>query len=187
MISWTKEYVLSQICAVVMYLFLCMSYFYKSRNKILISNIIAHVFQAISLQLLGGMTGMAMAIFLIFRDSFFAIDEKNRNLEKISKRDNVILAIFISIILVLTVFTYDGLVSLLSVLATITSTFAIWQKSTRIYKMLGMPISSAWLIYNISLRSIFAIVLEAVLLISTVIGFLKDEKAIKLRNKSDEK
>ncbi|MCR5186344.1 MAG: YgjV family protein [Clostridia bacterium] len=179
MIVWTKEYILSQIFAVALYLFLCTSYFLKSRKKILIFNIIAHVFQAASLLLLGGMTGMAMAIFLIFRDSFLALDEKNRNLEKTNKRDNVIFVIFIAIIVALTFFTYNGPSSLLSVFATLVSTFAIWQKSTRIYKLLGMPISFTWLIYNITLRSIFATILEFILLISTIVGYLKDKVASK--------
>lgn len=175
----TKEYILSQIFAVGMYFFLCMSFFLKSRKKIIICNIIGHVFQAFSMQLLRGYTGAAMVAFLIFRDIFFALDEKNRKSEKNTKRDVVILVMMITIIIVLTIFTYGGLASLLSVFATTVSTIALWQKSTKVYKLLGTPVSLAWLAYNISLRSIISIILETVLLISTIVGFFKDKNEIK--------
>lgn len=176
MINWTLEYTLSQVLIVIVYILICITYFLKNRKKILITNILAHIFQAISFLLLNGLTGVAMNFVYVVRDTFFVIDEKNRKSKKLNKRDYIIFLIFIIIIVVLTIFTYNGWGSLLSVVATIVSTIAIWQKNTKYYKLLGIPVSMAWLGYYIFLKSIFAIVLESILLVSTITGYMLENK-----------
>lgn len=107
------------------------------------------------------------------------IDEKNRKSKVLNKRDYFILLILILIITIFTIFTYNGWPSLLSVAATTISTIAIWQKNTKYYKLLGIPVSLAWLGYDIYLKSFFAIILESILLIVTIIGYLKEVKTKK--------
>ena len=80
--------------------------------------------------------------------------------------------ILILIIICLTCLNYNGLGSLLSVVATIISTIAIWQKNTKYYKLLGIPVSIAWLGYYIFLKSLFGIILESILLICIIVGFI---------------
>ena len=176
MFNWTLEYTISQVLIVFVYILICTTYFLRNRRKILITNIIAHIFQAGSFLLLNGLTGVAMNIVYIIRDSFFAIDDKNRKNNNLNKRDYIILSIFISIIIILAIFTYSDWSSLLSVVATIISTIAIWQKNTKYYKLLGIPVSMAWLGYYIFLQSIFAIVLESILLVSTITGYIFENK-----------
>ena len=177
MIEWKPTYIASQVLIILVYACLCSTYFLRTRKKILNLNIIAHIIQAISFLLLGGLTGVAMNTIYIARDIYLVTDEKS------NKRDVRILVCFILAIIILTIFTYNGLASLLSVIATIISTFAVWQKSTKVYKILGTPVSIAWLGYNISLKSIFAIILESILLISTIIGYtlekIKSKRALK--------
>ena len=86
------------------------------------------------------------------------------------KRIGKVVNLIKGIIIVLTIFTYNGLGSLLSVIATLVSTVAIWQKETKYYKYLGIPISIFWLGYNIYLKAIFAIILETILFISVISG-----------------
>ena len=114
MFNWTLEYIISQFLIVIVYILICTTYFLKNRRKILITNIIAHIFQAGSFLLLNGLTGVAMNIVYVIRDSFFAFDEKNRKNNNLNKRDYIILTIFILIIIIFTIFTYSGWSSLLS-------------------------------------------------------------------------
>ena len=69
--------------------------------------------------------------------------------------------------------------SLLSVVATIISTIAIWQKNTKYYKLLGIPVSIAWLGYYIFLKSLFGIILESILLICIIVGFIIENNKTK--------
>ena len=176
MIDWTLEYIISQVLVVIVYALISMSYHYNDRKKILKINVIAHAIHSISFLLLNGLTGFAMCLVYAVRDLFFAIDEKNRKSKKLTTRDYIILLVFVMIIIISTIFTYNGLGSLLSVAATLISTVAIWQKDPKYYKFLGVPISLCWLGYDIYLKSIFAIVLEIILLVSVAIGCIKELK-----------
>lgn len=172
---WTKSYIISQILVVIMYVFLGISYFSKERNKILISNIFAHIFQTISPLFLNGYTGAMMGFIMVVRDGILYVDNKlNKNENR--KKDIFILCILLIMIIIGTIFTYDGVLSLLSVFATLVLLFGIWQKDSNKYKIYGFIGSILWLLYYIYLKSIFAIVLESLLCICTVIAYLKEYK-----------
>ena len=79
-------------------------------------------------------------------------------------------------IIISTVFTYDGLLSLLSVIATMTYTYSVWQKKTNVYKFLGIPVGILWILYNIYVKSIFGVILESILLIASITGYLVEVK-----------
>ena len=183
MANWTTTYTISQVLIIIVYILLCLTYFLKNRKHILGVNVAGHILQALSYALLNGFTGAAMNIIYVIRDTFFLVDEKNRTSTKINKRDWIVLLCFLSLIVVFTVFTYNGWKSLFSVIATSISTIAIWQKNTKVYKLLGIPISIGWLCYNIVVRTLFGIILESILLISIIIGCILDQSNIKQNNK----
>ena len=79
--------------------------------------------------------------------------------------------------------TYDGPLSLLSVMATVLYEVSICQKSTRIYKFLGIPVAFCWMTYNGFVQSIFGVVCEAVMFITSIIGYVRELQAEK-RKKS---
>jgi hypothetical protein len=64
----------------------------------------------------------------------------------------------------------------MSVFATMLYTYSVWQKKISIYKILGIPVGIIWIIYNIYIVSIFGIILEVVLLISAIIGIVREYK-----------
>ena len=80
--NWSLEYILSQILIIISYILICKTYFLNKRNKILIINVFAHAFQGLSFLLLNGLTGAAMSFVYVIRDSFFVLDEKNREKER---------------------------------------------------------------------------------------------------------
>ena len=173
---WTTAYTVSQLLTVVLYTLLCLTYIERSRRQILVTNLISHFVEVIIFILLKGYTGLAMIIFNFFRDNFFLIDSKNQNNKEITRRDIHILIILLMGIMFLSIISFDGIYSMFPILATIASTIAIWQKNTRIYRFLGIICSSCWLIYHIYLCSIIAIILESLLLISTIIGYIRELK-----------
>ncbi len=180
---WTTAFTISQLLTVILYVLLCLTYIERSRKQILITNLASHFVQITIFILLKGYTGLAMMIFYIFRDNFFLIDSKNQKNEKIERRDVHILIILMLFILSLGILTYDGVLSLFSVFATVASTIAIWQKNIRIYRFLGIICSICWLIYHIYLCSIMAIILESILLMTTIFGYIAELKRTKLNIK----
>ena len=169
-------YILSQVFIILNYIFLIITYQLKNKQKILLFNIAAQTSAGLSYICLGAYTGLAMTITSILRNIIFINSENNNNLsKKITKKDIYTLIIIYILMIILSIITFDGLLSLMSVFATMLYTYSVWQKNTKIYKLLGIPVSLAWITYNIYIKSIFGIILEFVLMISAIIGLFRDK------------
>ena len=176
----TPTYIISQIFTIIMYILLGITFYVKERKAVLILNFIATISIAIAYILLGAWTGLAMSIVVIIRNIIFLLDErKNGKRENINKKDIIILVVLYAISLISAVFTYTGPLSLLSVAATMLNTYSVWQKDIKIYKLLGSPTSMLWILYNIYIMSVFGIILESVLLICSVTGYILEKRKIK--------
>lgn len=172
----TNIYIISQIITVIYFVVLSLSYLLKNRVRILVANFIAHIGQATAMALLNGYTGAAMSLIMMLRDLVLLIQEvrKTKGKEINKKLDVIILIITIILIVALTVFTYNGPLSLLSVVATLITTFALWQKNVKIYKLLGLIAGILWLAYNFFIMSIMGILLELIVVICSAIGYVRD-------------
>lgn len=179
----TVIYIISQIITVAYFAILSLSYLLKDRKKILIANFVAHTGQTTAMAMLNGYTGAAMSLIMILRDLTLLMQEiqKSKGKKINNKVDFAILMITILLMVVLTIYTYNGPLSLLSVIATLVTTFALWQKDVKRYKLLGLLAGILWLAYNIFIMSIMGIVLELILTICSIIGYIKDEKMLKIK------
>lgn len=174
----TVIYIISQVITVIYYAILSLSYLLKDRNQILRANFLAHIGQASAMAMLNGYTGAAMSVIMMLRDLTLLIQEnkKSKGKEINKKVDLIILIITVILIIGLTIFTYNGPLSLLSVIATLVTTYALWQKNVKTYKILGLIAGILWLAYNIFIMSIMGIILETILVICSIIGYIKDIK-----------
>lgn len=172
----TLIYVVSQVITIIYFAILSLSYLLKDRNKILMANLAAHIGQTTAMAMLNGYTGAAMSVIMVLRDVTLLIQEnKKAKGKEINKNlDLIILIVTIMLMILLTIFTYNGPLSLLSVAATLITTFALWQRNVKTYKILGIVAGILWLAYNIFLFSIMGIILELILIICSIIGYSKD-------------
>ena len=167
-------YIISQIFIIITYTLLGISYFVKKRKKILICNSIAHIFQTISLVIVNKYTGASMAFITVIRDNIFLLDIKD-NKNDISNNKLVLIILF-AIILLITIFTYNGLYSLFSTIAVSLSTIGLWHDNTRFYKAISILANVMWLCYYIYINSFFGYVIETIIVTCTIIGFLRHNK-----------
>lgn len=179
----TTTYILSQIFIIINYIFLVITYQSKSRKNILIFNFGALIASALSYIFLSAYSGLAMTIVATIRNIIFIIDEKiNGKREKNSTKDYIILIILYLISIISGILTYNGILSMMSVIATMLYTYSVWQKNTKIYKILGIPVGIIWIVYNIYIFSVFGIILETILAVSAIIGYVKERMDGKLCN-----
>ena len=174
----TVIYIISQIITVAYFGVLTLSYLLQNRLKILVTNFIAHIGQTISMAMLNGYTGAAMSLIMTIRDLVLLVQEKRKiKGRKVSEKfDLIVLVVTVIVVIFLTVFTYNGFLSLMSVIATLITTVSFWQKNVKTYKILGIRANILWLIYNTFIMSIMGVVLESILLIASIIGYIKDSK-----------
>lgn len=168
-------YILSQIFTILMYGFLAWTYFLKDKRKIVIVSGLSIVFNMLAFVFLGAWTGLAMCVVAALRNVYILWDEKHHGKrEKLERRDYVFLAVVYLGIILATIPTYEGLLSLLSVFATSVYTYSIWQKRTLVYKFCGLPVGVLWIAYNAYIGSIFGVILESVLLVASVVGYVSE-------------
>ena len=180
----TLTYVLSQVFIIINYVLLMATYQVKNRKTVLIFNCVSMIAEGLSYIFLSAWSGLAMVFVGIIRNLIFMIDEKkNGKSDRITKKDIIILIVLYIIAIISAIYTYEGFWSLMSVFATMLFTYSVWQKKTKIYKILGIPVGLVWIIYNIYIVSLFGIILESLLLISAVIGIVRENKEKKKRVK----
>lgn len=169
----TVTYILSQIFTIITYVLLAITYYAKDRKTVLTISFLSLIANGLAYAFLNAYSGLAMCVIALIRNIIFLVDErKYGNRDYINKKDIIILVLLYIISIISAVFTYDGPLSLLSVIATMLYTYSVWQKKTKIYKLLGIPIGVLWILYNIYVKSIFGIILETILLICSITGYI---------------
>ena len=170
----SNTYLISQVFIIIMFIFLGLSYFVKSRKKVLLCNATAHIFQTVALVIVNHFTGASMAFITLLRDNIFLLDLKDgRN--DISNNKSILVILF-TLIILFTIFTFSGVYSLFSSIAVSLSTIGLWQKKVKMYKLLSIPANLMWFCYYIYINSLFGYVLEGILVICTIVGYIKNDK-----------
>ena len=160
-------YVCSQILVIIYYLIYTSTFNLKDKSKILKIGILATIISALSYLLLGAYTGIAMCVISIIRNLWFYK----------SKSKNSLIVVFIVMFLA-SVISYQNIFSLLSITATMIYTYAVWQKSTKKYKLFGIAVNLLMIGYNISIMSIMGVIFMTIALISSIIGYTKDGEGV---------
>ncbi len=176
----TLTYILSQVFTVIAYSFFGASFLAKKRKSIVIINMIGVLFNAVAFILLNAWTGLAMCIVSTARALYSLWSESGERAKKQSpRRDLAVLIVTIIATLSLAIPAYNGFLSLMSVFGSIVYNYSIWQKNTTVFKFLGIPVGLLWIVYNAFIRSIFGVILELVLLVFSISGFVSSYKEIK--------
>ena len=156
-------YVISQIFVLINYIFLITTYQITNNKKILLYNTLACTSSMIAFFLLKAYSGCAMSLIAVIRNFMFMNKTKNKSS-----------LILITLILIcFSIYTYDGLFSILPSIATFLYTLSVWQDNNKMYKAFGIPIEICWLSYHIYIKSILGIIFETMLFISVLLGIFK--------------
>lgn len=173
----TAAYIASQIVTIFVYIFLSLTYCVKSRKLVLGFSFTSNFLNAIAFILLGAYTSSAMCAISILRDIIFIIDEKiNGKSNKITKKDVVILALIYGICGIAIACTFKGPLTLLYATGSMLYTFSIWQKNNKLYRFMGIPVTLIVIIDSIVIKSIFGVILQCVVLITSTIGFFSHKE-----------
>ena len=159
-------YITSQILVIIYYLIYSWTFHLKDSNKILIFGIVATIISSISYVLLNAYTGMAMCFIAIIRNLLFAKYKKN----------TLNLSLIFVLTIIASIFTFDSYFCLFNIVATLIYTYALWQKNTKTYKLLGIVVNGLMIIYDIYIKSIFGVILISIAFISSIVGFLRENK-----------
>ena len=163
MAELTTQYIASQIIVIFVYVFLSLTYVVKNRKLLIAFSFMSNFLNALTFILLGSYTSSAMCAISIFRDIVFLIDEKiNGKSKVITKKDIVLISIIYSLSLISIIATYNGPLSLLYACGSMLYTYSIWQKNTKLYRFMGIPVTLIVIVDSIVIKSVFGVVLQGV-------------------------
>lgn len=142
--------------------------FQKNNNKqILLFQTMAAVTFTLHFILLGAFTGAAMNILGASRNIIFY------NREKRWANNKLWMYFFILLYVVSGILTWENYYSILPIMAMTLSTIGLWIQEARATRLVVLPSSPCWLIYNIINKSISGVLTETVLLLSLVVAIIR--------------
>lgn len=151
------------------------SYQQKSHKKILTFQMVSGLLFTVHYLLLGAYTGAVMNLLGAFRSLVYS----NRSKKWAS---SVVWPIGFSIaFLVSGILTWDNVFSVFPLIGMLMSSVVLWIEQPKINRILSIPTSSCWLIYNIKTVSYPGIITEIFVLSSIIIGIIRLD--IKKKNK----
>ncbi|MBE6689378.1 MAG: YgjV family protein [Ruminococcaceae bacterium] len=141
----------------------------KNRRHMILAKLTADICWVVHYLCLGGFAGMIPNAVGIFRELVFI----NRKDKKWASHA-IWPMVFIFINWALGIRTFNSWYNILPITASTFVTVSLWIDNPRLTKIISIPISSAFLIYDIFVGSYIGIVNEAVSIISIILYFIKE-------------
>ena len=162
---------IGQVFGLCAMLSLFLIYQQKSRKKILIAKLSADVCWVAHYLCIGGTAGMIPNMVGIFRELIF-INRKDKKWAG---------SIFWPILFVLInwglgIRTFYSVFNILPIAASTFVTVSLWIDNPRLTKLICLPVSLAFLVYDIYIGSYVGIVNESIAIVSILISFVKERK-----------
>lgn len=157
-----------QLIGFLAWIIITLSYWQKKKKILVIMQIIAQTLYAIHFYMLDGMSGALSNIVGIIGLLLIYIKKENM-------KCYYLIPIILIMYIITAIYTYDGLFSLLPVIACLIQLLSIYISSMKITKIGGIISAVCWLIYGICVLSYASIITEVILIISTFIS-LKRKK-----------
>lgn len=139
---------------------------FQSNNKktLLKYQIFSSLFFAIQYLCLNAITGCLMNLMTMIRNIIYKMFKKTPLL---------FVSLIIIIMIILSVFSYNGLISLLPTIAVILYSVALWQKNLKITRITEIISCSLFIIYNINVLAIIGLISTIIELLFAIIAVYK--------------
>lgn len=161
---------LPQLLGLVGMVFLFCSYQQTKRERLIACKLGSDVMWVLHYLCLGAYGGAIPNFVGIFRELVFMQQKKYK-----WARCPVWPALFILINLTLALLTWKSALTLLPITASAFVTVALWAKKPRVTRMIGVPVSICFLIYDIFVGSWIGVVNESIAIISIATSFFRND------------
>ena len=143
----------------------------KERKKLITAKLCADICWSVHYFCLGAYGGIVPNAVGIFRELVFM-----RRDEKKWANKPYIPIVFIIINWCIGAFTFSSLINILPIAASTFVTISLWLKRPRLTKIISIPVSLTFLIYDIFVGSHIGVVNESIAIVSIIINFIRERK-----------
>ena len=166
--TFNTKTIVAQVIGFIALAILIIVFQKNNRKTMLRLMMVAAFLFSVHFFMLGAMTGAAMNLLNVFRSYIFA----NREDKSWAKHDWW-LYVFLLLVVVLGIFSWDGYYSALALFALAVQTFAFWSKNTNVIRLISLIVPPCWFTYNLIVGSIPGMVTEVMILTSLLVGIYR--------------
>jgi len=162
---------IAQIVGFFGFAFAVASFQKKERNGILLFQMLANAAFTIHFGMLGAYTGAIFNFISVLRSALFSQRGKRKWADS-----PLWVAVFCAASITAVVLTWDGLICIFPMMGMILTTFSFYMTDAKLVRILTLPNSPLWMIYNVANRSISGICTESFIMLSIIIGMLRFDR-----------
>ena len=142
----------------------------KRRGGILFLQMLASFTCAISLVMLGGISGGILDLVAFSRTLVFSLSDRYK-----WAKSRLWLPFYFTVIVAVGIITWDteSIGSLFAILGTLLSTVALYMKKERLMRIISLFVGPCWVVYGIIYSSCFGILNEIIAMASIVIALIR--------------
>ena len=166
-------FILAQILGIIALVILVISFQKNEKKELLRYQIFASIFFALQYLFLNAINGFLMNVMTIIRNLIFE--------KQIKKVPIIYLIVIILSIMLITIMSYNGLISLLPAISVILYSIGVWQNNLKITRILEVISCILFVIYNINVLAIAGIISSLIELSSTLIAIYRFD----IKNKNE--
>lgn len=157
-----SDFLLSQILIGIAILTDTLSFQFKDRKKIVACLLVSCTLISVHFMLLGHWTAACLGLVAAvrFTSSIFSTSKK-------------LMGLFVFTTIVISIFTFEGLLSILGCAGGIFGTVASFCKEDKLLRQLMLVGTSLWLVHNILAGSPGAVLMEVIFISSNVVGYFR--------------
>lgn len=157
-----SDFLLSQILIGIAICTDTLSFQFKERKKIVACLLISCTLISAHFMLLGHWTAACLGLIAAvrFTTSMFSTSKK-------------LMGLFVFATIVISIFTYDGLLSVLGCMGGIFGTIASFCKEDKLLRQLMLVGTSLWIVHNFLANSPAAVLMEAIFISSNLVGYFR--------------
>lgn len=162
---------LAQLFGLASLALICISYQQKKKENILFVQIFANLFYFIQYILLAAFSAASANIISIVRTIlFYNYERKDRDIPL------YYLIIFELIIVIVGIFTYTNIYSIIPITIALTYAYGTWQKNSRVMYSIFLLAGFFWILYNFIVGAYISIIGSVIEISASAIGFIKMKK-----------
>ena len=159
---------IGQALAILGLIAMIFSYLQTKRKNVLLGKLAADISKVLHYIFLGAFSGMVPNAVGVLRESVYL------NREKHKWADSPIWpVIFISLNIIIGSFTYKSPIDILPIAASVFATLSFWFKKPLVIKLVSLPATSSFLIYDILVGSA-SVVTETFTLVAIISGIIRE-------------
>ena len=162
------ELIIAQIIGIIALLISSLAPQQKTKKKVLIFKLFSTILYALQYLTLSAYSATVTNVIGAIRDYIFYRYSK-------AKKDIpiFILYIYIIIVLIFGIFTFNGLISILPILLSILTTYSVWQNNLKKYRSITAIITILWIIYNLAVGAYASAIGSLVSFTSVIIAIIR--------------